>query len=242
MGLYTSRRIIAMENQQVQDSHVAEQQQEDDTPIFHQSKLKRVLLGIGLVLQACVTTVSIAWVIVDDHWYNSGGFTSELLRFLALLYTGIFLWNSTTWFLCIYYNKCLPRNKRFIVFELIRLIPLLLSSAAFLAIIVPEGIASLIHALDEYYGHPLLEFALRVLLLTAIFGPAIFSLVWMFIYFIKERKDEIIKIFKIGKKKGDDDEEAVSDGQDGLELGTTRAPSEQDGQEAPLLIDHDQIV
>ncbi|KAF3315835.1 hypothetical protein TWF173_003029 [Orbilia oligospora] len=180
--------------------------------LFHKSKFIRVLLGIGLAFQTTIGCSALFWLIFQNYGYNygSGGFTFEIFRLLCLIYAIGYLWNCTIWFFCIYYNKTLPRDKLFILLELARSIPWLLASLVFFAVAIPEVIR---------------DFR--------------WSLIYMFLYFIRERKEEIVNALKIGKKKGEEDKKA---GGDAGETTARDGGSDHDAEETPLLIDHDEMV
>ncbi|KAK6506480.1 hypothetical protein TWF506_011387 [Arthrobotrys conoides] len=237
MGLCISRIIIAMENQQ------STQPYEDEGTVFHKSKFARVSLAIGLVFQTTIGCFTLVWLIFQNYGYSST-FSFEVFRMLTLIYGIGYLWSSTIWFLCIYYNKSLPRDKLFILFELARSIPWLLTTIVFFVVGIPDILRELRYALDGgYYGGYLLEFIVKCVVCTVVILPALWSLVWMFVYFIRERKEEIVKALGIGKKRGEDDAKAAKDagGTDG-EATTGRTGNDQDAEETPLLIDHDQMV
>ncbi|RVD84887.1 uncharacterized protein DFL_003224 [Arthrobotrys flagrans] len=215
---------------------------EDESPIFHKSKFVRALLGIGLIFQACIGVSCLTMIALQSNGYNSGSsFSIEVFHLLALVYAIGFLWNSTIWFFCIYYNKSLPRDNLFILLELARSIPCLLASVLFMIFATPDILREFRNALNGgYYGIYLFEFIVSCVICVVCFGPALWSLVWMFIYFIRERKEEIVKLLKIGGKKSEEGTEAGRDGGEGGETATIG--NEQDAEETPLLIDHDQMA
>ncbi|EPS38983.1 hypothetical protein H072_7237 [Dactylellina haptotyla CBS 200.50] len=63
------------------------------------------------------------------------------------------------------------------------------------------------------------------------------AIIWLFLYFIRCRREEICKLFKIGQKREDDP--PTSDQDATGRVGGSVADSNED---TPLLISHDQIV
>ncbi|KAF3177940.1 hypothetical protein EYR41_006549 [Orbilia oligospora] len=234
MGLYISGRIIAMENQQ------STKPDDNEDLLFHKSKFIRVLLAIGLAFQTTIGCSALFWLIFQNYGYNygGGGFSFEFFRLLCLVYAISYLWNCTIWFLCIYYNKTLPRDKLFILLELARSIPWLLASLVFFAVAIPEVIRDVQYIVEG--GYYVFEHIAKLVLCGVVILPALWSLIYMFLYFIRERKEEIVKALKIGKKKGEEEDKKA--GGDAGETTARDAANDQDAEETPLLIDHDEMV
>ncbi|KAK6511173.1 hypothetical protein TWF481_000095 [Arthrobotrys musiformis] len=251
MGLAISRILIAMENQPLVSPPPPRPEEDEEPPVFHKSKLLRIILAIGLIAQVCIGVLCIMVSIFDGYGYSRGSeFSLEILRILGFLYTLLILWVSTTWFMCIYYNKTLPRDRVFIILELLRSVPWLLVAIVFVIFWIPEIIYFFVSEMNGgYYRGGWSWFLGRCLAFVFVFVPAMWSLFWMFFYFIRERKEEIVKILKIGRKKEDEtalvDIEAARPGDgeaDEGEEGSTEAERREEREETPLLIDHDQIV
>ncbi|KAF3213212.1 hypothetical protein TWF106_007020 [Orbilia oligospora] len=205
--------------------------------ILHKSKFIRVLLGIGLAFQTTIGC-SALFLIFQNSGYNYGGFSFEFFRLLCLIYAISYVWNCTIWFLCIYYNKTLPRDKLFILLELARSIPWLLASLVFFGVAIPEVIRDIQYIIEG--GYYVFERIAKLVLCTVVILPALWSLVYMFLYFIRERKEEIVKVLKIGKKKGEEEDKKA--GGDAEETTARDAGNDQDAEETALLIDHDEMV
>ncbi|KAK6524447.1 hypothetical protein TWF281_011355 [Arthrobotrys megalospora] len=238
MGLYISRVMIAMESQAPKPDNVVP----DEGEIFHPSKRLRGFLGVGLVLQGCIGVTSLVFFIFGAGYYNSN-FSFEIFRLLGLVYTVAFLWNSTIWFLCIYYNKSLPRNKLFIFTELARSVPWMLAAIVFIVVAIPEVIRELSWNFGGgyYRGPPLIQFIIGCTVVLLAGGLALWSLVRMFVYFIKERKAEIVKALKIAQKKYEEDQPAENNGGDNGPRDRVVNGNDSE-EETALLIDHDQMV
>ncbi|EGX47053.1 hypothetical protein AOL_s00097g99 [Orbilia oligospora ATCC 24927] len=208
--------------------------------LFHKSKFLRVLLGIGLAFQTTIGCSALFWLIFQNYGYNygSGGFTFEIFRLLCLIYAIGYLWNCTIWFFCIYYNKTLPRDKLFILLELARSIPWLLASLVFFAVAIPEVIRDFRYIVEG--GYYVFERIAKLVLCGVVILPSLWSLIYMFLYFIRERKEEIVKALKIGKKKGEEEDKKA--GGDAEETTARDGGSDHDAEETPLLIDHDEMV
>ncbi|KAK6345882.1 hypothetical protein TWF730_010225 [Orbilia blumenaviensis] len=250
MGLYISRKIIDMETARAAaraDRSDAKSVEEVDQ-IFHKSKALRVCLGIGAVFQACIGSFCMGFLVFEAARGYSNQFSLEILRIFGFLYAIGLLWNTTIWFLCVYYNRPLPRNKQFIIMELARLIPWMIVAVGFFVIGVPEIIDTIYRiANGSYYGTYLWQMIAACVMVTVGIGPALWALVRMFIYFIKERKEEILEALNINQEKECTCHKATrgtttTNGADQNVAERERTANSSDRDEEPLLIDHDQMV
>ncbi|KAK6540480.1 hypothetical protein TWF694_009271 [Orbilia ellipsospora] len=223
----------------------------EDPDIFHPSKRFRIWLGIGIVIQAfCGLFACLAFFFgpFNGGPYPMRGFAVELVRTLTILYAFIFLHNTTIWFLCVYYNTAIPKNKFFIAVEFLRSVPWLLFVIFSFVVWVISVLATF-----EYWSryppwdlkHEILVWVFWTVIMGTLYCLGVWSLFWMFLRFIKIRKEEIKKFFRLGGETGEDSSVEVDEERGEVEHERRFANERDDlesGEDTPLLVDRSQIV
>ncbi|KAF3912359.1 hypothetical protein AA313_de0207177 [Arthrobotrys entomopaga] len=258
MGLLISRYIIEMENrQQIQRCEICHPlpapNPEDEIPTvedpdaFHPSKRFRFWLGVGIVIQAvCGLFLCLAFFFVPFTGpYDRYSFTVEIFRLFILIYAILFLHNTIIWFLCVYYNTAIPKDRTFLALEFIRSVPWLLLVLFF----VTFWVIGVIQGINYWSRYPpwgnswygIYQWIFTAVIFVILWVLAVWSLFWMFFWFIKTRKEEIKKMFRLG---GQDDENSSAQvdeerGEVGRERGGTEAEPDED---TPLLVNQSHLV
>lgn len=222
----------------------------DDTPEltepsdqFHPKRVLRIFLAMGIVFQAgiiCFFGVLFSLYIYQPYYQST--FILELARLVTILYLFLFLYPAVIWFLSIYYNKPIPRTKTFLVCELIRAVPALLLSLGFLYFLLIAFISSLNYTIVYWPGIGIfILWVVSTIPAAFISGVALWSLVWLWFYFIKARREELQKLLGIGKKQEDEDPKGKAPERRPASRSIGRDDLES-GEETPLLVDHAQMV
>ncbi|KAF3904636.1 hypothetical protein ABW21_db0205927 [Orbilia brochopaga] len=216
----------------------------DEFDEFHPKRRLRIFLALGVIFQAgLISFFGLLFSLAQNYSYSSN-FILELFRFGTVVYLILFLYPSVTWFLSIYYNKPIPRTKAFLICELIRVVPaLLLAGLLVYAMII--GLLSMIHSTIMYWPGAGIFILWIVSTIPAVFVclVSLWSLVWLWFYFIRTRREELQVLLGIGRKQEDDQDDSKGKAPD-----RDRGPrlisrdGAESGEETPLLVDHAQMV
>ncbi|KAF3915120.1 hypothetical protein ABW20_dc0101338 [Dactylellina cionopaga] len=234
-----------MESRQQHQRQAEPPKDDENSDIFHSSKFFRGLLGVGVVFQAAIAAFLCSYWVVEG-WSWSDNFMIEIVRFSVYIYGLLFLYNTTIWFVCVYYNKEVPRNSAFVAFEFARSIPWLIFAVGVTVLALPEAVRMIRERNREdwpgYPGSPdedYIYYAVAIGVVVVLGGGlSLWSLTWMFVHFLKARQEEIQQLLKIAQKKSDETPaERAGDEEDGRNGIVNR-----ESDETPLLIDQDQIV
>ncbi|KAK6338091.1 hypothetical protein TWF696_001561 [Orbilia brochopaga] len=254
MGLAISRYIIAMEAQS--SNHVQPcptcgvphtvpvislpDNAGDPADEFHPRRRLRIFLGLGIIFQAGL--VCFFGLVYSLSQYYSSNFILELSRFVTILYLVLFLYPAVTWYLSIYYNKPIPRTKAFLICELLRVIPALLLAGLFVYALLIAFI-TMVHNTIMYWPGIGVFIMWIVTMIPGVFVifVSLWSLIWLWLYFIKSRQEELQKLLGIGRKREDEDPKGKAPERE-REPNLLGRDDAESGEETPLLVDRAQMV
>ncbi|KAF3936282.1 hypothetical protein ABW19_dt0207222 [Dactylella cylindrospora] len=248
MGLWISRLLAKMEGQQSRSCTCGANQPDNsnnlfappapsplmDDEEFHKSKWLRIILGISLVLQTA-GGVFLGAVVIMNPGYNYD-FVEGLAHFLIGVLVLPYIYVNLHWFLCIYYNRSLPYHKLFLILEICTAAPLILA----VIIVGVIAIGSVITALAWSGRYYRVENIIILVLYFVIAVFAIWSLFWTFVYFLRTRGPEVIRLFKLGRKRESEDQSNgdIRGGAAVTEDHRDVNDADSNSDDAPLLIDN----